>query len=106
MEGREVTKPPLERIADALEKLIEQPEIELEFGPPICASCGKFNPVIRIDAQDAQEGPMLEIVTVATCTHCNERLYVVHESFSVHCTLDTVRQEIEQRRAGFSNVNV
>lgn len=101
MEGRETQKiDPLERIADALEKLASDPEVEIEMGPPLCPSCGKLNPVIKISAQEEQSGPMVELVTPAMCENCGGQLFIVTESYSVHRNLDTAKEEIYARRAG------
>lgn len=92
----------LSRIADSLEKLASDPEVEIEFGPPLCPSCGKINPMIELDPQTTElSGPMLEIVLPARCLTCKARLFIGIESFSVHQTIETLTEEIEARRAGF-----
>lgn len=96
-----VAKTPLERIADALEKLTTDPEVEIEMGPPLCPSCGKLNPVVELQPDVGGRGPMLEIVLHATCTHCDSALVIGIESFSVHQTIETLKEEIEARRAGY-----
>lgn len=98
-------KDPLVRIADALEKLAADPEVEIEVGPPVCPSCGKLNPTVALADQEGGQGPMAEIVVNGYCIHCGHAFYIVIESFSVHQTVVTAGEEIEARKkAGMFNV--
>lgn len=107
MEGRESTeeKDPLVRIADALEKLASDPEVEIEVGPPVCPSCGKLNPTVVLPSQEGGQGPMAEIIVNGHCAHCGSPFYIVIESYSMHKTPTTAGEEIEARkRAGMFHV--
>jgi hypothetical protein len=105
--GTEITKEPLERIADALEKLASDPEIEMEVGPPICPSCGKLNPTMVLPPQEGGRGPMAELIVDGACGHCGMNIFIVIESYSVHKTGQTAAHEIEARReAGVFSGNV
>jgi hypothetical protein len=98
----------LSRIADAIEKLADDPQIEIEAGPPICANCGKFDPVIHLNATEAGKGKMSELIVDGTCTECGSAIYVLIESYSVHRSRLTAVEEIKEReRVGFfTNGNV
>lgn len=100
MEGRESTeeKDPLVRIADALEKLAADPEVEIEVGPPVCPSCGKLNPTVVLPTQEGGQGPMAEIVVSGSCAHCGMPFFIVIESFSMHKTSKTAIEEIQARK--------
>lgn len=112
MEGREVTSQeenPLVsaavRIADALEKLAADPEVEIEVGPPVCPSCGVLNPTVVLPAQEGGQGPMAEIIINCHCAQCGSPIYVVIESFSPHRSSITAKTEIETRKAAGLFVN-
>lgn len=92
---------PLERIADALEKLASDPEVEIEFGYPLCPHCGKMDPEIEVPPQEGtQRGYLSQFFSHLKCMSCGEGFFMVTESYSCHRTLDTVQVEITQRRAG------
>lgn len=106
--SEEGTKPdPLERIADALEKLASDPEIEIEAGPPICPTCGKFDPEIMLDPTEAASGPLSQVIVTGTCNNCHNLVLVVIESYSMHRSRVTAADEIHEReKAGFFSDNV
>lgn len=91
---------PLVRIAEALEKLASDPEIEIEVGPPLCPHCGAFDPEIVLPEQESARGLMSQIITEATCGSCSQQLFIVVESYSVHRTGLTATSEIEERQKG------
>lgn len=91
----------LNRIADAVEKMASDPEIEIEGGPPICANCGVMNPEVIIPEQEAGRGPLAEISIEATCTHCGSLLIAVPESYSMHKSRETAIAEITAKVASF-----
>lgn len=93
---------PLERMADALEKLTVEPEVEIELGPPLCPHCGKLNPMVTVPAQEEQGGPLVELFHMMWCQHCEKGFYVVTESYSCHRDFTEAKAEIEERRAGLS----
>lgn len=99
-EGRKKTDP-LERIADALESMASEPEVEIQAGPPICPWCGELDPRVEIPASEVADGQMSEIIVDPTCKSCGRGFYIVIESYSVHQSTETVKEEIEARkRAG------
>jgi hypothetical protein len=99
MEGGD-EKEPLLRIAEALEKLASDPEVEIEAGPPICPSCGAFDPEIVLPDQESARGLMSEVIVQATCGLCKAEIYIVIESYSVHKGGRTATLEIEERKRG------
>jgi hypothetical protein len=98
MTGR--TEELLERIALALEKLASDPVVEIESGPPLCPHCGAFNPTVRKPEEGEAVGPLGEFIIVADCGECGQTLYGTVESYSMHATKESVREEIEARRTG------
>lgn len=103
LEGKETINP-LERIANALEKLAADPEVEIEVGPPICPHCGKLDPIVQLAEQEASRGPMSQLIVDGVCTECGHQLFIVIESYSVHRNRTTAGSEINERdRIGFFN---
>lgn len=97
MEGIEKLVAVGERIADALEKLASDPEVEIEAGPPLCPSCGKMNPDIILAPTESARGPMSQIVVEGQCGNCHHPIYVAIESYSCHRAKETLKAEIEAR---------
>lgn len=93
----------LERIAVGVEKMASEPQIEVEFGPPVCPHCGTFNPEVQIEAESG-EGKLAEfVIGPGTCLTCGGTMYAVVESFSMHRELQTAADEINSRRAGWED---
>jgi hypothetical protein len=92
----------MNRIATAIEALAVDPEVEINAGPPVCPSCGTFDPNVSLAYQEGGTGPMSQIIIDGNCTKCKERFYIVIESYSVHKTIETAGEEIKAReKAGF-----
>ena len=87
---------PLERMALALESMATDAEVTVEFGPPICPHCGKFDPDVATFESQSQ-GKLSEFVIIAECRHCNQRIYGVVESYSMHENRNSAIQEIQER---------
>lgn len=91
----------LERIAVAVEKLSEEPEITVDMNPPVCPSCNAINPNITLAFQEGGTGPMGELVIHGVC-QCGEEVFIAIDSFSCHKDLKSVRAEFdEKKKAGF-----
>lgn len=86
-----------DRIATALEKLSEDPQVEIEAGPPICPNCGKFDPEILLPNQEAARGRMSELIVDCACAACGSPIYIITESYSVHRSRTTAVNEIQER---------
>ena len=93
----------LQRLVIATEKMASDPEIEIEGGPPICADCGKMNPIVELSPQDGGRGPLAEIAIEATCTHCGSYLCAIPESYSMHKNRDTALTELRAKVASFTD---
>lgn len=91
----------VERGVTALEKLNEEVQVEIDPGPPICPHCGVDDPRVAV-SESVSEGPLSEIVIEARCMECENVMYAVIESYSMHRTSETVRDELfySKRRAG------
>jgi hypothetical protein len=90
-------KDPLVRIAEAVEKLAADPEVEIEVGPPVCPSCGKLNPSVTLPAQEGGQGLMSEIIVNGHCNECGAPFFIVIESYSLHMMSSTAVSEINAR---------
>lgn len=89
----------IERIAIALEKLADDPVVEIDAGPPICPHCGKLDPTVRFVSEEST-GKLSEFIIQGTCQECSEILYGSIESYSMHQSVETLQQEFQMRRAG------
>lgn len=92
----------LERIADALEKMAADPIIEIEAGPAICPTCGKFNPLVTVIPSKTDTGPLQDYILEAECNECNSPIYGVVESWSLFRDRVSLAANLEER-AGSEN---
>ena len=88
----------LERGVDALEKLSDDPVIDVPVKPPVCPYCDRMNPTIKVRESEAT-GPMAEFVILAECQSCRQHFYTVPEGWNVFKMddHDVLRQFIEER---------
>lgn len=93
----------LERIASGVEKLANDPEIEIDSGPALCPACGKLNPIVDMPSSEGGRGPLAEIAIEAQCTHCGHNLYAVVESYSMHQHREQAVAEIKERAASYNH---
>lgn len=87
----------LERGVVAVEKLAEEPIINVESGPPVCPFCETMNPRIRVRESEA-DGPLGEYVLQAHCQQCDEIFYAMPQMWLCVKTIGEVKEEIEDRR--------
>lgn len=87
----------LERIAVGIEKLAEDPVINIESGPPVCPFCERMNPEIRVSESEAR-GPLGEFVVQAQCLGCNEIFFAIPQMWLTVKTSDEVSIEMEDRK--------
>ena len=92
----------VEEGVEALKKLGEEVQVEIDPGPPICPHCGTEDP--QVSCMESESiGPLSEIVVEARCRECGEIMYAVIESYSMHQTQETVKSELfyeRRKRAG------
>lgn len=93
----------LERIAEGVEKLASDPEIEIESGPALCPTCGRLNPTVDMPGSEGGRGPLAEIAIEAQCTHCGHSMFAVIESYSMHKSREQAVQEIKERAASYDH---
>lgn len=90
----------LERIASGIEALaIDTDNIEIDNGPPICPSCGAFDPEVILKSDEGGRGPLSDVVIHATCVTCGQEMIALIESYSMHMSVDTAKVEMERIRA-------
>lgn len=88
------TRQLIERGVAALEKLAEDPQIEIEAGPPICPHCNTFNPEVATRDEE-MSGPLHEFLLVVTCLNCHNRFYAIPLTW--HCVKTHSEAEEEMR---------
>lgn len=96
----------LERIAAGIEKLGEDPVIQMETAPPVCPKCEKINPVIRVE-ESGGVGLMAEFVIRAKCEHCGTVFYALPLQWDITERLTEMNQMVQARReiGGYGNGN-
>lgn len=73
-----------ERIATALEKLVNEPMIDIQIPPPQCPHCGVIDPIVQpYPFTGGEAGHVAEYIVYASCTHCNKDLYGVVGEWSL-----------------------
>ena len=95
----------LERGVVALEKLNEEVNVEIDPGPPICPHCGTEDPEVTC-VEGESVGPLSQVVIEARCMECENIMYAVVESYSMHQDASTVQGQLfyeRLRRAGLRN---
>jgi hypothetical protein len=92
----------LTRGVAALERLAEDPVIEMEVGPPVCPFCERINPSIRVE-ESRSTGPMAEFVVRALCQHCNNVFYSVPLQWGSRKTVDEIRDVVSERMNASGN---
>lgn len=95
----------VERGVLALEKLASDPVVEIEAGPPICPSCGKHDPIVTMMETEGQ-GKLSDFIIKGQCHTCGETIYGIIESYSMHASLDSLKNEMEVRRAEYGTADV
>lgn len=71
------------RIAEALEKLVNEPLIEITPAPPVCPHCGRINPEIQTRGGNPTTGLMSHYVMEAVCISCGGEIYAITRDWKV-----------------------
>lgn len=79
-----------------MERLAEDPVVELETGPPVCPHCERVNPEIRVQEKETT-GAMAEFLIRAHCQHCNNLFYGLPIHWLNFRDVDEVRIAIAER---------
>ena len=93
----------LERAVIALEKLNEDPILNIESGPPLCPHCNTMAPEVII-TEDGGEGPFSEFYITPTCKNCNSEFFAVALDWAIFATYQEAEIELGHRREIFSNI--
>jgi hypothetical protein len=103
------TRELLQRGVSALERMAEDPVINLEIGIPACPHCETVNPIVMVRESEAA-GRLAEAVFQCTCQSCHQTFIAMPVQW--FCARDTdeaaaYRQEHEMQgatgRAGNGN---
>lgn len=86
----------LERGVSALERLSEDPVIQMQVGPPVCPHCDKMNPMVQVKESEA-EGPLGEFVIRATCMTCMNEFFALPAQWECARTKDQASQILMER---------
>jgi len=91
----------MERGVKALEKLAEDPVIQIEGGPPVCPHCNTLNPQVSVHENDG-EGPLALFLLDPKCENCGKTFYAVPLEWAIFEAREEAEQEINQRAEVFS----
>lgn len=95
----------MQRAVVALEKLAEDPILEMEIGPPLCPHCNQFNPVVHIPFSEEGEGRIFEFFVVFLCTNCDSTFYAMPTQWSMHKDKTTLELEVNGRAGASDRVD-
>ena|SRR5215510_10428706 len=87
----------LERGVSALEKLAEDPLLNMEAGPPFCPHCKAHDPEVGIREAEAR-GPLSQYVVYAKCGSCDEEFYAAPYVWQIYPNRPDVEKELEARQ--------
>jgi hypothetical protein len=87
----------IERGVVALERMAEDPVVEMEAGPPVCPHCSAFNPEIAVREEEAR-GPISGYIVNARCLSCGQEFYAVPHTWRMFTQRAEVEEEMEARR--------
>lgn len=93
----------LVRGVEAIERLAQDPVIELETSPPVCPHCEQMNPLVRVAEKEAQ-GKLGGFVIQCHCLHCNNVFYAIPFQYGCVREIEDVRQ-LQAERAELSGLN-
>jgi len=96
--GRDENTAILERIAQGIERLAEDPVVEMEVGPAVCPHCNKFNPVVTTGEQGGT-GHILEMFMAMECQECGGMFYGVPMQWQMHHDTESLRYALKERAA-------
>lgn len=86
----------LERGVSALERLADDPVLQLETGPPVCPHCEKENPVVRVEERAAQ-GKLGSWLLQAHCLNCNFVFYALPTQWETTKSIEEARMLVTER---------
>jgi len=87
-----------ERAVDALERLAQDPVINVETLPPVCPHCHTMNPDVSVK-ESAGQGPLAEIVIKATCLTCNREFIAMPVQMEMSKTVQEATELMAERNA-------
>lgn len=87
----------LERMATAIEKLGEDPVIQMETAPPVCPHCEQINPTINVQ-ESGGTGPMAEFVIRCSCQRCKRTFYALPVQWECVPEIAMLEQVLEQHK--------
>jgi uncharacterized protein with PIN domain len=87
----------LERIASGIEKLGEDPVIQVETAPPVCPHCETINPVVSVE-ESGGTGPLSEFVIRCVCQKCKRVFYALPIQWTCVSEMRQLEQIVAQHK--------
>lgn len=92
-----------QRIAVALETLVNEPLVEIKTPFPQCPHCGEVNPEVHMNEMPASQGKLSEYVVECRCVKCKNSIYGVIVEWSIQpdreMALMVGKQVVERMKA-------
>lgn len=94
----------LERIASGIEKLGEDPVIQMETAPPVCPHCETMNPDVGVE-ESGGTGPLGEFVIRCTCQKCHRVFYALPIQWACVPEISQLEEVLAQHKelSGYGN---
>jgi hypothetical protein len=86
----------IERGVVALERMAEDPVINVEVGPPVCPHCETVNPEIRMEEAEGS-GKLSEFVVQGHCLSCNKIFYAIPDHWTTAKNSEHARELLEEK---------
>lgn len=86
----------LQRAVAAIERLSEDPVIQVETMPPVCPHCDEMNPTVSVN-DTAGQGPLAEIVIQATCLKCHKEFIAMPVQMEMAMTISEASEIMAER---------
>ena len=103
MENSGRTEELLVRAVTALEKIADDPVLQIESGPAVCPFCQTINPPVKVD-DDSGEGPFSMFVTEPQCLVCENKFYALPLQWATFTSHEELSDELVRRADEYSNV--
>lgn len=65
----------LNRLSEGIERLVDEPMVEVESTPPKCPHCNILYPTIIVAPTEQLIGPIDEFILVCNCDNCGKEIF-------------------------------
>ena len=84
------------KLSKNLERLVDEPMVEIESAPPKCPHCNIINPSIVMAPSDQIAGPVNEFILVGRCTNCQNDIFGIATGWLINSDQKTAIDNLKQ----------